>query len=43
MLPVAEPAEVGAKVTLNVMLAPEFKVCGKSNPLTLNPDPVTVA
>jgi hypothetical protein len=43
MLPVAEPAEVGVKVTVNVMLAPEFKFCGKFNPLMLNPDPDTFA
>ena len=43
MLPVAEPAKVGAKATVKVMLSPEPKVCGRSNPLTLNPAPETVA
>ena len=43
MLPVAEPAEVGANVTAKVMLCPEFKVCGKFKPLTLKAYPDTVA
>ena len=43
MVPVADPAEVGAKTTLNVILCPELSVCGRFKPLMLNADPDAVA
>ena len=41
--PLAEPALVGAKVTVNVTLWFEESVVGKVNPLTENAAPVTLA
>jgi hypothetical protein len=43
IFPVDVPAEVGAKVTLKVVLWPAVKVVGSVNPLRLNPLPVAVA
>lgn len=37
------PAVAGAKVTVNVVFAPAFKVSGKLKPLRLNPAPEAVA
>jgi hypothetical protein len=37
MLPVAAPAEVGAKMAANEALLPALIVIGKLTPLTLNP------
>lgn len=39
--PLAEPAEPGANVTVNVALCPALSVAGVVIPLTLNPFPVT--
>jgi hypothetical protein len=43
MLPVAAPAEVGAKMAANEALLPALIVIGKLTPLTLNPVPEAVA
>ena len=42
-VPLAEPALVGAKVTVNVTLWFEESVVGKVNPLTEKTAPVTLA
>jgi len=42
-LPVALPATVGAKVTVNVALWPAATVRGRERPLTLKPVPLTLA
>jgi hypothetical protein len=43
MLPLADPAEVGAKATPKVKLCLGDKAIGKLSPVTLNPLPVTLA
>lgn len=42
-LPVAPPADVGAKPTLKLVLCPAAKVKGRVAPLTLKPVPLTDA
>ena len=42
-VPLALPAAVGVKVTLNVVLAPAASVTGVVMPLKLNPDPLIAA
>lgn len=39
-LPLARPATVGAKVTLNEVLSPGLSVLGRDNPARLNPAPL---
>ena len=41
MLPLAAPADVGAKVTLNVKLCPAPRISGSLTPETENPEPPT--
>ncbi len=43
MLPLVDPAEVGAKATPKVKLCPGDRTIGKLSPVTLNPLPVTLA
>ena len=42
-LPVAVPAELGAKRTLSVALDPGWRAVGTANPLMLKPAPETLA
>jgi len=42
-LPLAVPAAVGAKLTVNEVLCPAVKVNGSDKPLKLNPDPLALA
>ena len=42
-LPLAEPAALGAKVTLNDVLCPAFSVSGNDRPLRLKPVPLALA
>ena len=43
MFPLAEPAELGAKRAVKVMLWPGERLVGTVSPLILKPDPLTVA
>ena len=40
--PLAVPLSVGANATENVMLCPDDRVCGATNPLKVNPFPLAV-